>query len=53
MKNSASATIDARCGYFVLAIVGFRGVRSDPSGACDDSKLTGFGSFGPSDNVSD
>jgi hypothetical protein len=33
-------------GFFVLAIVGFRGVRHDPGGAPDDSKLTGFGCFG-------
>jgi hypothetical protein len=34
-------------------MVGFRGVRLDPSGASDDSKLTGFVCFGLSDNVSD
>jgi hypothetical protein len=28
-------------------------VSSDPGGASDDSKLTGFGCFGPSDKVSD
>jgi hypothetical protein len=28
-------------------------VRPDPGGAFDDSKLTGFGSFSPSDKVSD
>jgi hypothetical protein len=28
-------------------------VRLDPGGAPDDSKLTGFGCFSPSDNVSD
>jgi hypothetical protein len=28
-------------------------VRPDPGGAPDDSKLTGFGCFGPSDKVSD
>jgi hypothetical protein len=53
MTNPASAAIDARCGYFVKAIVGFRGVRLDPGGASDDRKLTGFGCLGPSDNVSD
>jgi hypothetical protein len=53
MTNPASATIDARCGYFVRAIVGFRGVRPDPGGTSDDSKLTGFECFSPSDNVSD
>jgi hypothetical protein len=42
MTNPASATIDARCGYFVQAIVGFKGVRPDPGGASDDSKLTVF-----------
>jgi hypothetical protein len=30
MTNLASSTIDKRCGYFVRAIVGFRGVRPDP-----------------------
>jgi hypothetical protein len=45
MTNPASAAIDARCGYFVWAIVGFRGVRPDPGGAFDDRKLTGFGCF--------
>jgi hypothetical protein len=49
MTNPAGAMIDARCGYFVQAIVGFRGVRPDP----DDSKLTGFGCFSPSDKASD
>jgi hypothetical protein len=49
MINTASATIGARCGYFVKPIVGFRGVRSDPGGTSDNSKLTGFGCFGPSD----
>jgi hypothetical protein len=28
-------------------------VRTDPDGAFDDSKLTGFGSFSQSDKVSD
>jgi hypothetical protein len=28
-------------------------VRLDPDGVSDDSKLTGFGCFGPSDKVSD
>jgi hypothetical protein len=28
-------------------------VRPDPGGAFDDSKLTGFGCFDPSDKVSD
>jgi hypothetical protein len=28
-------------------------VRSDPSGASDDRKLTGFGCFGSSDKLSD
>jgi hypothetical protein len=43
MTNSASSTIDARCGFFVSAIVGFRGMRIDPGGPSDDRKLTGFG----------
>jgi hypothetical protein len=34
-------------------MVGFRGVRPDPGEAFDDSKLTGFGWFSPSDKVSD
>jgi hypothetical protein len=34
--------MDARCGYCVLPIVGFRGVRPDPGGTPDDSKLTDF-----------
>jgi hypothetical protein len=33
--------------------VGFRGLRPDPGGATDDSKMTGFGCFGPSVKVSD
>jgi hypothetical protein len=52
MTNPACATIDARCGFFVSAIVGFRGVRIDPGGTSDDSKLTGFGCFSPIDKVS-
>jgi hypothetical protein len=48
-----SATIDARCDYFVRPIEGFRGIRPDPGGASDDSKLTGFGCFNSSDKVSD
>jgi hypothetical protein len=58
MTNPASATIDARCGYFicgyfVCAIVGFKCVRTDPGGASDDSKLTSFGCFSPSDKAFD
>jgi hypothetical protein len=53
LTNPASATIDARCGYFAQAIVGFRDVRPDPGGASDDRKVTGFGCSGPSDKVSD
>jgi hypothetical protein len=53
MTNPASAAIDARCGFFVLAIVGFRCVRSVLGGASDDRKLTSFGCFSPSDKVSD
>jgi hypothetical protein len=53
MTNPAIAAIDARCGFFVRAIVGSRGMRLDPGGAFDDSKLTGFGCFNPSDKVSD
>jgi hypothetical protein len=53
MINSASAVIDARCGHFVGAIVEIRGTRHDPGGASDDSELTGFGYFGPSDKVFD
>jgi hypothetical protein len=53
MINTASAVIDARCGHFVGAIVGIRGTRLEPGGASDDSELTGFGCFGPSDKVSD
>jgi hypothetical protein len=53
MTNPASATIDARCGCFVCATVGFRDVRPDPCGASDESKLTGFGCFSPRDKVSD
>jgi hypothetical protein len=53
MQNPASATIEAKCGYFVWPIVGFRGVRLDPGGAFEDSKLTGFGCFSPSDKSSD
>jgi hypothetical protein len=53
MTNPASAAIDARCGYFVWAIVGFRDVRPDLGIASDDRKLTSFGCFGPSDKVSD
>jgi hypothetical protein len=52
MINSANTAIDARCGYFIRAIVGFKGVRPDPDGAFDDSKLTGFESFSSSDKVS-
>jgi hypothetical protein len=36
MINPASAATDARCGYFVRAIVGFRGVRIDTRRASDD-----------------
>jgi hypothetical protein len=53
MTNPASAAIDARCGYFVWPIVGFRGVRPDPGGAFDDSVLIGFGGFSQIDKVSD
>jgi hypothetical protein len=53
MTIPASAAIDARCGYFVRAIVGFRGARPDPGGALDDRKLTGFGRFDQSDKASD
>jgi hypothetical protein len=53
MPNTASATIDTRCDYFVLPIVEFRGVRPDPGGAFDDSKLISFDCFSPSDIVSD
>jgi hypothetical protein len=53
MTNLASETIDARCCYFVRAIVGFRGVRPDHSGAPDDSKQTAFERFSPSGKVSD
>jgi hypothetical protein len=53
VTNTASATIDVRCGYCVGLIAGFRGVRTDPIGTSDDSKLTGFGRFGPSDKVFD
>jgi hypothetical protein len=28
-------------------------VKPDPSGACNDCKLTGFGGFSPSDKASD
>jgi hypothetical protein len=57
MINPANAGIgkwphDARCGYFVRAIVGFRGMRPDPGGASDDSKLTALGCFSPSGKVS-
>jgi hypothetical protein len=47
MANPDSAAIDTRCGYFVRAIVGFRGVTLDPGGASDDRKLTGFWMFWP------
>jgi hypothetical protein len=47
MTNSASATVEVRFGYFVLPIVGFRGMRPDPGGAFNDSKSTGFRCFGP------
>jgi hypothetical protein len=53
MTNPASSTIDARCGYFVWAMVGIRGVRPNPGGASNDRKLTGFGCFSLSDKVSD
>jgi hypothetical protein len=53
MTNPVIPTIDARCGYFVWAIVGFRVVRLDPDGTSDDSKLTGCGCFSPSGKVSD
>jgi hypothetical protein len=43
MTNTASATIDARCDYWVSPIVRFRGVRPDLGGTPDDSKLIGFG----------
>jgi hypothetical protein len=46
MISPAIATIDARCEYFALAIVGFTDVKTDPGGAYD-SKLTGFGCFWP------
>jgi hypothetical protein len=42
MTNLASEMIDARCVDCVLSIVGFRGVRPDPDGKPDDSKLTRF-----------
>jgi hypothetical protein len=45
MTNTDSATNDARCGYCIWPIVGFRGVRTDPGGTRDDSKLTGLGCF--------
>jgi hypothetical protein len=53
MTNPTNAAIEARCGYFVRAIVGFKGVTPDPGGASDDGKLTGFGCFSPSDKASD
>jgi hypothetical protein len=43
MTNPVSAAINARCGFFVWPIVRFRGVRPDPGGAFDDSRLTAFG----------
>jgi hypothetical protein len=54
MTNSASATINARCGYNCMTDSRiFRGMRPIPGGTPDDRKLTGFGCFGPSDKVSD
>jgi hypothetical protein len=53
MTNTAKAAIDARCGSFVRATVGFRCVRPDPGGTPDDSKLTGFERFSSSDDASD
>jgi hydrogenase maturation factor len=43
MTNLASEARNARCGDYVLVIVGFRGVRLDPEETPDDRKLTGFG----------
>jgi hypothetical protein len=40
MTIPAIATIDARCGYFAWAMVGFRGVRLDPGAASDDRTQT-------------
>jgi hypothetical protein len=53
VTNPAIVTTEERCGYFVRAIVGFSGVKADPGGTFDDSKLTGFGCFSPSGKVSD
>jgi hypothetical protein len=52
MKNPASAGIDARCCYFVRAMVGYRGISLDPGRTSDDQKLTVLEVFGPSDKVS-
>jgi hypothetical protein len=42
MTSPAIAAIDARCGFFVRAIVGSRDMRPDPDESSDDSKLAGL-----------
>jgi hypothetical protein len=53
ITSSAGPKIEAGCGYFERAIVGFRGVKLDPGGAYHDSKLAGFGCFSLRGKVSD
>jgi hypothetical protein len=45
MTNLASEAMNARCGDYVLEIVGFRGVRHDSEETPDYRILTGFGIF--------
>jgi hypothetical protein len=61
MTNLAGETIDARCVgcvhlyiyIYILSIVGFRGVRSDPDETPNDRKLTGLDDFESSDQEID